>query len=44
MKNISLLKFLIVPLLFGFLGSGYAQSDLEIVDNFKKNLRQLKAQ
>jgi hypothetical protein len=36
MKNISLLKFLIVPLLFGFLGSGFAQSDLEIVDNFKK--------
>jgi hypothetical protein len=36
MKNISLLKFLIVPLFFGFLGSGFAQSDLEIVDNFKK--------
>jgi hypothetical protein len=36
MKNISLLKFLIILFCFGFISSVIAQSDLEIVDNFKK--------
>jgi len=36
MKNILLINFLIILFCFGFLSSVFAQSDLEIVANFKK--------